>query len=296
MNSTQVACFLNVAESHSFTRAAEALFLSQQSVSRQIALLEEEVGVKLFDRTTGFITLTPAGQQYYAALSTAERQLAILKEKLAGERRRQLLRFRIGFSEWLNPFGRLQDAIDAFRRTYPDTVVEQVQMDNEELSRQLMEGRLDVAFFSEGQLPHMRDLRGEPVAEGEMRLYAPEDVLADTDPAAVDRCWSLPMLMVPAWEWSYLEQKLVGGQEQAEFALHPNQILTLPNLHSLEAAMRFGRCVTVGEVRFGVFNRIPGLGSLTLPLREHLMLARTTGGEHPLYGAFAELVRSTLAE
>ena len=44
MNSNQIACFLEIAKVHSFSRAAEHLHLSQPGVSRLIASLEQEVG------------------------------------------------------------------------------------------------------------------------------------------------------------------------------------------------------------------------------------------------------------
>lgn len=296
MNTTQVRCFLRVAETHSFTKAASALYLTQQSVSRQIALLEEDIGTQLLDRTTPYITLTSSGQLYYNLLSTASRQLAQLKEEMAGSVQRLNRRLQVGISHWLNPFGELGEAIHAFRLTHPDTAVELMQLDNEMLSDWFSSGRLDAAFFSEGQFPHTRQLHATPVAAGEMCLFAPADVVEGGNPEGLSLCWGLPMLMVPAWEWSYLERKLVGDQEQLEFGLHPPKVLCPPNLHSLEAALRFGRCVTVGDRRFGVFQRIPGLAAVPLPLGEHLMLAWPAGREHPLLEEFRREVEGFLGD
>ncbi len=53
--------FLAVAEAGSFSKAAEALFMTQPSVSRQMRLLEEELGVRLFERHSHRVTLTPDG-------------------------------------------------------------------------------------------------------------------------------------------------------------------------------------------------------------------------------------------
>ncbi|MCG6450980.1 LysR family transcriptional regulator, partial [Vibrio parahaemolyticus] len=54
-----------VAETGSFTRAAQRLATSVANVSRRIALLEERLGVKLLLRTTRKVSLTEAGQVYY---------------------------------------------------------------------------------------------------------------------------------------------------------------------------------------------------------------------------------------
>jgi DNA-binding transcriptional LysR family regulator len=63
--STQaLACFVAAARHQSFTRAAQELALTQGAVSRQVAVLEELVGVPLFKRTQHGMVLTPAGAQY----------------------------------------------------------------------------------------------------------------------------------------------------------------------------------------------------------------------------------------
>jgi DNA-binding transcriptional LysR family regulator len=56
--------FVAVADALSFTKAAENLHLAQPSLTRQIQDLEEEIGVRLFDRTGKGISLTEEGQSF----------------------------------------------------------------------------------------------------------------------------------------------------------------------------------------------------------------------------------------
>ena len=56
--------FLTLAEQSSFTKTAIALDVSQPAVSQSIAELEKNLGVKLFDRQRGEVTLTPAGEVF----------------------------------------------------------------------------------------------------------------------------------------------------------------------------------------------------------------------------------------
>ena len=61
MNLRQLSYFLQIAEMHSFTRAASVLHVAQPSLSRQIQMLEHELGVLLFLRSDKGVKLTEAG-------------------------------------------------------------------------------------------------------------------------------------------------------------------------------------------------------------------------------------------
>ena len=61
MNTFQLTCFMTVAETLNFARAAERLNITQPAVTHQIRSLEEELEVKLFKRTTRLVELTPSG-------------------------------------------------------------------------------------------------------------------------------------------------------------------------------------------------------------------------------------------
>lgn len=72
--------FVEIAREQSFTAAAEKLSVTQPTLSRQIADLEEELGQKLFERTTRSLELTEKGTSFSAAhrtssLSSTERSL-----------------------------------------------------------------------------------------------------------------------------------------------------------------------------------------------------------------------------
>lgn len=73
IDSTQIRCFLMVAELLSFTKAADELYLSQSALSRKIAAMEKELGVILFDRTNHTVALTSEGEElrdYFSNFST----------------------------------------------------------------------------------------------------------------------------------------------------------------------------------------------------------------------------------
>lgn len=65
----QLKCFVAVAQQQSFTRAAESLHTTQSAVSLMIKELEEEVGFRLFDRTTRQVLLSSSGEVFFKLAS-----------------------------------------------------------------------------------------------------------------------------------------------------------------------------------------------------------------------------------
>lgn len=68
MNTKQIDCVLELANTLNFSRAAENLFISQPSLSYQVQCLEDEIGFRIFDRTAKSVALTPAGTQFCVSL------------------------------------------------------------------------------------------------------------------------------------------------------------------------------------------------------------------------------------
>ncbi|MER7155225.1 LysR family transcriptional regulator [Streptomyces lydicus] len=85
----QMRYFVAVAERRSFTRAAEDVYVAQQALSQQIKALEDTLGVRLLDRTSRRVDLTPAGAAYLAdckrLLSAAGRATRHARAVAAGE-------------------------------------------------------------------------------------------------------------------------------------------------------------------------------------------------------------------
>ena len=75
MNSTQITCFLEVAKSLSFVRAAKALYTTQPVISYQIKSLESELKVLLFTRDNRNVALTAAGEFLYVHLESISKKM-----------------------------------------------------------------------------------------------------------------------------------------------------------------------------------------------------------------------------
>lgn len=137
---------LAVAETMSFTRAAERCLVVQSALSHQIARLERELGARLFERTTRRVRLTPAGEAFLPAarqcLAAAERAADEVAAAV-GEVRGQL---RVGVISSVAAVD-IPRTLRDFRGRYPRVRVSLRVGASEELVERVGEGDVQVAFL-----------------------------------------------------------------------------------------------------------------------------------------------------
>ena len=143
-----IMVFARVVEAGSFTAAARVLAMPKTTVSRRIAALERELGVRLLQRTTRSLNMTDAGRLYYEQSSQALRTIEEANLRLAETRAEPLGTIRIsapvGFAgQYLTP------AVIEFLAIYPKTGVE-LRLTDDRLN--LVEDGIDLAFRT-GVLP-----------------------------------------------------------------------------------------------------------------------------------------------
>ncbi|AVO37487.1 LysR substrate-binding domain-containing protein [Pukyongiella litopenaei] len=145
MDFKRLTYFVAVAEELHFGRAAVRLDIAQPPLSRQIAHLEAELGVQLFDRSRSQIKRTQAGD----ALLERARDILERVDRTAREVRRigegAAGRLRVAFIGSAS-HGVLPELIRTFRAEYPDVELALSAMNNAQLKTALIERQIDVAF------------------------------------------------------------------------------------------------------------------------------------------------------
>ena len=148
MNDVLIQCFRAATETLNFTTAAQNIHISQPSFSRNIAMLEEELGFKLFWRSKqNGIRLTPAGASLYNGLFNIEKQYNELLEKSRQISRGEEGKLVIGVLNGIVLDSQSFYHIKKFRKQYPQVEVELKSCTLLELENNLLKGICDVCFM-----------------------------------------------------------------------------------------------------------------------------------------------------
>jgi len=147
MDFKQIEAFVFVAKYKSLSRAAEKLLLSQPTISTHISTLEEQLGVKLFDRLSKEVVLTEAGQVFYPyavdILDLRERSQEAVKEflnEISGH-------LHIGYSTVAAEFI-LPEVIKEFKEDYYKTFFTLDNGSTQNIIQRLSDGILDLAIVA----------------------------------------------------------------------------------------------------------------------------------------------------
>ena len=157
MELAQLEAFIQVAHHRSFSRAAEALFLTQPSVTARIQSLEREIGERLFERTGRSVTLTDAG---HAFMPHAQRALTAVQEgtdAIEAVRHGDIGSIRIGASSSIATYV-LPGLLRRFRQERPRVHVHLSSGVTEEVMDKLIAGEIHLAVTRLTQHPEVDSL------------------------------------------------------------------------------------------------------------------------------------------
>lgn len=146
MNTTQIKCFLALAKTLNFTKAAEQLYMSQPGLSRQISTMERDLNTQLFIRDQKSVRLTPAGAllaQELGSIETAYENL-ITRVQSVGMGYSGSLTLGILEGQWVG--AEFTDFCRRFMDAYPNIDFQIQQGSFSDLRRMLTSGEIDIAM------------------------------------------------------------------------------------------------------------------------------------------------------
>ncbi len=146
MELRQLRYFVTVARELHFAKAAERLQITQPALSKQIRVLETELGIELFIRTKRTVKLTKAGEVFFEQaqqlLQQAEKAIKLAKSTASGE----VGRLTIGFTVTAT-YTVLPELIGRFRVRYPQVEVQMLELCTEAQVKALNRGEIDLGFL-----------------------------------------------------------------------------------------------------------------------------------------------------
>ena len=296
MADRRLQVFHAVAKHLSFTKAAEALFMTQPAVTFQIRQLEERFNTRLFDRAHGHITLTSAGVM---TLDYAERILALSAEldtrlkELTGQMAGPLL---IGASTTIADF-LLPQVLGEFKARFPAVLPRLFMANSEAVQDRLAERTLDLGFI-EGD-SHLPTLVTDVCCDDELQVVcAPSHPLTKMTSAT-------PKSLL---EHAYISRESGSGTREVidhylqKNGVSPDSMQLVMEVGSPEAlkglvATGLGfaimsRATFVMEMRLGRLVQIP----LSPPLNRHFSVVYPKERIHSkLVNAFVEFAKERMA-
>ena len=147
MDTANLQAFLAVADTGSFSRAAEQLHLTQPAVSKRIAMLEQQLDARLFDRIGRHVSLTEAGlalqpraQQVLSLMNDTRRALSNLSSEVSG-------RLSIATSHHIG-LHRLPPVLREFTRRHPQVSFDIQFLDSEVAYDKVLHGEIELAVIT----------------------------------------------------------------------------------------------------------------------------------------------------
>lgn len=147
--------FLAVVDAGQVTAAADALFMSQSSLSKKMAALSDELGCTLFTKTKTGIKLTPTGWEFYAYARRAVRDYHQMLDRIASFGDGTGGKLHIGCLPLAAEYG-IEEAISSFWADHPTVEVDYHERSQDSLIADLNLHKLDTAFVRTDLLDTMQ--------------------------------------------------------------------------------------------------------------------------------------------
>lgn len=290
MNSQEITAFVTIAETLSFSKAAEKLIISQPALSKQIINLEKELGYELFHRNKREVRLTEKGK---SALKYAK-QIIRASQALESIGRNSNINpwksFNVGYvTEAHTVF--LEQGISVLSRQYPDLMIHVSQADPPDLIRQLLDLSLDCALIHLPSAKASKNIKYQTIKRSGIVAQIPETHklarykelrLSDLEGETI-----ISSKRVSPASFSYIDKNFSKAHVHAYFE-------EVPTKESIEIVSR-GK----GKIRLTSDLSPSRQGILNVPIRElqtgfDLVLAWNPDNENPYIREFFKAVKNDL--
>lgn len=269
--------FRTVAEHLSFRKAAELLLLTQPAVSLQIKALEEDLGVRLFDRAAGKVSLTKQGAILLCHAQKLAKIAVEAAHKLSANEVQLSGMFALGVSTTIAQYV-LPRLLAIFLAEHPRLQLSVHSANTDAIARLLLDGKVSVGLIAGPA--RQRGIHADPFMEDELVLIAPRDFEFDHVSHAQMAAWTL-LLREPG---SGSRRVVEAALRKAHLKLNLfKNVIELDSTEAIKSAVEAG--LGLGFVSYYAINKELELQTLKLVevdgvrITRHYSVVSLTGPE-----------------
>ena len=286
INETSIRCFLTLCNTLNFTEAAKRMYMTQQSVSKYIAKLEEDLGFSLFVRTHHYVMLTRAGEEFHALFSRLDRDYNETVERLKEYYSELNNSLHIGYLEWLDLMPEVNRALHGLRHENPELHFAAEKHPQYELNQLFLNRKLDLIITYREFAPKDSGLKKLVVLQTPLvLLVSPENPKA-TDTAKAEDFRNEPFIKAASSAETLSESRTRARRQIREIGFDPREIIIAPNLESAYVATELGQGVLVSTM-LSRMSMNSELRSYPIGTMEELQCFWHEDEENPAVAAFA---------
>ncbi|HEU4683370.1 MAG TPA: LysR substrate-binding domain-containing protein [Nitrospira sp.] len=230
--------FLAVARAKSFTRAAEALHVSQPSLSVQIRDLEEELDAPLFDRLGRTVELTQAGVLFFEHAERIVRELEHVRQLIAEVHGAQRGKLVVGTLATVNSY-LIPPLVSQFKQRFPGIYLQVHSLPSADIVEGVLANRLDLGLCL---LPLSHDqLTTVPLFEERLALVAPAGYPMPRARVRMQDLGGQPLVLMPA---DYCLRKMIEA-ECAQAQVKTEVVLEMTSPEGILQAVESGAGLSI---------------------------------------------------
>ena len=287
-----VRCLLAAGRYGSFTKAADELYMTRQAVSRQIALLEKELGVRLFTRTTAKVELTAVGELYIRFFQDAIDRWEQTRRKAEAVLSEQGNLIHIGCLYDTDLGERVLELIQDCRTRGHALRVDWERREPYDLLGPLQSGRLDLVFSFARALGECRqpELLESALFMEARAVLAVRDDHPGVRPGATARDFFQEPCFLCEDMVSADRRQAAFSEEWARFGIWFADLRIVSNRETLQTMVELGRGVTICTTA-DRFPKLPHIVSYPLDRTQQILCIWRKGEDRPQVLAFLNALR-----
>ena len=179
LETLQLKLFISLSKTLNFTKTANEFYVTQPTVSNYIKALESSIGVKLLNRDSHSVSLTPEGKEFvnYATQLLALQIEAENRLRNIADGRKGYLRIAMLSSATSN----FSTCLEEFMCDYPGVQVNVDLLEGADMSAALSQRSHDIYFAHKHQLPNSNEISFSPVGSAQLHLFVHRSILPTID-------------------------------------------------------------------------------------------------------------------